>query len=186
MEGMELNQSRRNHEQGSFAFGGERNEIMYKHYLGIDLDSLKGKTVLNIGGGPTGKFEKEARKKGVNMISISPDYKWGVSDTMKKQGFLENQTTQVAARVQELPFPDETFDCELALYSVPMYLPPIEEEYIKYLKEITRTLKHGGTAYIYPGHFNSELKPEAVRRILKSLSPEVTYSGTGLVAINRK
>ena len=120
------------------------------------------------------------------MISVSPDFKWGISNTMQEEGFQENQTTQVAARVQALPFPDETFDCELALFSVPMYLPPIEEEYVKYLNEIVRTLKHGGTAYIYPGYFNSKIKPEVVRRILKSISPEATYSGTGLVTIHRK
>ncbi|OGI59928.1 hypothetical protein A2814_02555 [Candidatus Nomurabacteria bacterium RIFCSPHIGHO2_01_FULL_38_19] len=112
----------------------------YKYNLGIDIKDLKNKKVLDIGGKPNGIFAHQALRKGIDLITFNP-----------AMSALEPSPSQtVAGYVQEIPFKNETFDLEIALGSVPIYLPNYESEYRNMFSEIIRTLKTGGKGIIYP------------------------------------
>ena len=94
---------------------------------------------------------------------MNPTFKSGVkgNDFFDLEGLLKNwQQRSLAGRAQELPFPDNSFDYELALYSAPYYLPVTfeeydkhkisKEEYRKVILETLRTLKSGGKAHFFP------------------------------------
>jgi len=60
------------------------------------------------------------------------------------------QKKSVAGVVQELPFEDGVFDVEVSLFAFPFHIPESEIGLKKGFQEIIRTLKTGGTAYLYP------------------------------------
>jgi ubiquinone/menaquinone biosynthesis C-methylase UbiE len=154
----------------------DRNYGQYQYFLGIDFESMRGKSILDIGGGVDADVQKVAEKFGVEIISMSPEYasKDASEDTGTKS---ESKAKLVVGRAQEMPFKDSTFDYELALYSVPMYLPPVLSEYEKCFREILRTLKSGGKAFIFPVkmHFGGAIDDPLVLKTLDSLSSEITY-----------
>ena len=168
---------RKDFEQGSQG-NVDRNYGQYELFLGIDFKSMKGKRVLDIGGGVTGKMAKDASEKfGVDVVTMSPEYD---PELVSKEAELTNslQGKLIVGRAQEIPFEDNTFDFELALYSIPMYLPPVISEYEKSLREIIRTLKPAGKAHIFPvkAHFNGELDDPLFSEALKLIGSEITYT----------
>lgn len=158
----------------------------YVNALGLELDKLKGKLVLDIGAGQFLKFAREASADhGVQVISINPELAFSTGkffelskaeaaaekeeDPQREEsigphldkvvdmnaGLLrryakESGQPAVAAYVQELPFADKSFDCEVSLNGVPGYLPEFQEEYDKAFSEVIRTLKPGGEARFFP------------------------------------
>lgn len=64
----------------------------YQEDLDFNIETMKGKKVLDIGGGG-GKFQKEAEDYGVDVVSIDPAYDFtNVSDEKKndRQNRLDN------------------------------------------------------------------------------------------------
>src|SRR3989344_8831514 len=51
----------------------DRSMERYNELLGISIEELKGKTVLDLGSGLTERFAKEMVTKGVNVVSVNPD-----------------------------------------------------------------------------------------------------------------
>lgn len=117
----------------------------YEFYFHMKGEDMRGKTVLDIGSGTDETFAKEAKKLGANVVSMSPTL-----DVRKKIDKENKSLMSVGGRAQEMPFADNTFDLEFALYSVPFYLPTRTDEYESFLNEIIRTLKVGGKASIFP------------------------------------
>ncbi|HTE48876.1 MAG TPA: methyltransferase domain-containing protein [Candidatus Paceibacterota bacterium] len=150
----------------------------YQEVLGIDVAEMKGKLVLDIGSGKSEKFSKEAAKIGIKVVSMSPHLK--NKDAALTDEFLQDwQKSSVAGKAQEMPFIDDTFDYEVALYSVPYYLPFNQEEYKIFFKEVIRTLKPGGSAYFAPIFKNKTIENDFVPRkfiseVLKQFS-DITY-----------
>lgn len=131
----------------------------YEVGLGISMNELRGKKILDIGGSLAGFFARQASKKGLDIVTINPR---DVSDPIamydKKAAseslvFPDAPTKDVRGMVQALPFEDNTFDYELAAGTVPLYLPQFESEYREMFKEVIRTLKPGGTAIFWPIKF---------------------------------
>ena len=121
----------------------------YSESFGVDFTKMEGQKVLDIGSGKSEKFSKEAAKIGVRVFSMSTagDLRYHG----KSAEFLKDwQGRTVVGRVQQMPFTDNTFDYEVALNSVPYYLPLEENEYRMFFSEVIRTLKSGGRAYISP------------------------------------
>lgn len=106
----------------------ERGVAKYERWLGITMEELEGKRVLDIGSGPEEVFSKEAKKRGVEIISLSPELKYEDIREITKGGFMDIftkgcwQKKSVASIVQELPFTDETFDVEVSSYGGIHYL----------------------------------------------------------------
>ena len=93
-------------------------KFSYESSLGVDIRRMEGKRVLDIGSGSGNSFATEAAKYNVDVVSISPDFRDGTQSPMISADLVNKENT-VAARAQELPFADNSFDFELALYSVP-------------------------------------------------------------------
>ena len=129
----------------------------YTEVLNLNLTEMRDRLVLDIGSGATGKFTEEAFKVGIKVVSMSPQLK----DVTPSQ---DGQRMSITGRVQEMPFGDNTFDYEVALFSVPYYIPLTKEEYTLSLKEIIRTLKPGGTAYLSPVFKNKTMGEGFVSR----------------------
>src|SRR3989344_1509936 len=51
----------------------DRSLEKYKELLGIPIEELEGKTVLDLGSGLTERFAKEMITKEVNVVSVNPD-----------------------------------------------------------------------------------------------------------------
>ena len=150
----------------------------YKKSLGINIAEMKGKLVLDFGSGANEKFSKEASKKGIRVVSMSPHLK--NKDELGTLFFENWQNRSVAGRGQEIPFADNTFDYEVAQYSVPYYLPFAHGEYKRFFNEVIRTLKPGGKAYFFPIFFNDtdgySVSPEFISKLLNKYSDYITYT----------
>lgn len=141
-------------------YHGDRMDFeYYEKVLGLSLEDLKGKRVLDIGGAPNGTFAKEATNHGVNVVTMNPNIDLGdrgftVLDRMLGRDQVPNgpdvATKPVGGLAQELPFADNSFDIEISVGSVPVYLPRFESEYRDAFNEIVRTLKPGGKAFLFP------------------------------------
>ena len=167
----------------------ERDVLQYETFLGIDAQNLHGERVLNIGSGLTGKFEKLLAAKGVDVLTASPyfaargvggetmrsEYNEGTFHSLKRK-FIntdEKWPDAIAAWAEDLPLKDESVDLLLALYSVPLYTD--KEDYNKLFSELTRVLKEGGTAKLYP---ISQEMLEKISPILEALPVRFTTEST--------
>lgn len=143
-----LQEKRRKEEQSAHISDSELEK--YADFLGFNLEKMRGKLVLDVGSGKTEKFSREAAKAGIKVVSMSPHLKFGRAQKLVTSQ-EDWQKKSVAGRAQEMPFEDNTFDFEVALFSVPYYLPYNDaEEYKAFFSELIRTLKPGGEAYVVP------------------------------------
>ena len=145
----------------------------YQDIFGVDFKKMKGELVLDIGSG-RGSFWKEATDLGLKVISLNPAFSKLNSSSYYSLKQIAHPEGDVSARAQEMPFADNSFNFEFALYSVPTYLPQVAKEYENTINEIYRTLKPGGKAYIYPvalKQFNDFLKQQFIdKKVLFSYS----------------
>ncbi|MCL5733526.1 MAG: class I SAM-dependent methyltransferase [Patescibacteria group bacterium] len=158
----------------------DRSLASYREYLGLPIEDLKGKLVLDIGSGHSGRFIREADKEGINVVAFNPELKSGLAiEGLNKRelpGVLDKgkigKINAVAGIVQEMPFKDNSFDAEVALFSVPHYMPKYKSEYKLMFNEILRTLKPGGQAFIFPMNEpgNNFFSKKIFKDFLKELS----------------
>lgn len=153
------------------------NTQYYEDALGLKMEDLKGKEILDIGGAPNGIFAQEAVDLGIKVITLNPNYSPGRPGHMNFFEFLlwekepVEQSRAVAGIAQQMPFKDEQFDYEIAIGSIPSYLPQFESEYKHAFGEVLRTLKPGGKMIIFP--IRQHLKEDPVfKDIIKSLEKE--------------
>ena len=133
----------------------------YQRLLGLSLDNLVGKTVLDIGSGEEQRFANEAARNGINVISVNPAFK--MDKWLRRAG---RKRYSVAARGQELPFKDESFDAVTSVFAVPHYITE-ESSVSAVFNEVARVLKPGGKAYLYSEHSSLRSKIEKAERELK-------------------
>ncbi|MDD5750767.1 MAG: hypothetical protein PHU56_03980 [Candidatus Pacebacteria bacterium] len=138
----------------------------YKKVFGFEENDLRGKKILDIGGGKAA-FQEEALKSGIDVVSIDPLY----GDSIKFDG---SQKALKAAAVNEaLPFQRDTFDLVLAncssfyyIYQHYLFKQGLEEAISKgllMLNQITNVLRDKGEAML---SFSSEYLP-VFERILE-------------------
>jgi ubiquinone/menaquinone biosynthesis C-methylase UbiE len=112
----------------AFAYGRKRLET----YLYPSLEA-GGKDVLDVGCG-TGHYINELRRRGLGVSGVDG------SAEMLKHARANNPGADIRqARVQELPFPDESFDSVICI-EVLRYLP----NPVHCIREMARVLKPGG------------------------------------------
>lgn len=139
----------------------------YQHYLGLDIGSLAGKKVLNIGAGKTGIFDKDLARQGAEIISLSPNFantdpgakimKEAYAPQFRHKfakifGSKINWPIPLAGAAEQIPLEDNSIDIALGLYSFPIYTTDLT----KAIKEITRVLSDKGEARLFP--VNNEYK----------------------------
>ncbi len=168
MENYSFNQNENKNKNDSTVQQNERHPNLYEHFLGISIDELSGKKVLNIGSGRTGLLEKAMARKNVLVSTMSPSFaNEGVSgeemrnayaqkpllNTLRKKLKLKNyqmDINTIASKVEDgIPLADNSMDCILALYSVPLYLES-DAEKETLISEIERVLSEKGKASLYP------------------------------------
>jgi ubiquinone/menaquinone biosynthesis C-methylase UbiE len=140
----------------------------YEDNLGINPTELKGKFILDIGSGRVEEFSKYATKLGAKVVSFGPHLK----DEDYRQRLVEDpewQKKTIAGRAQEMPFPDNTFDIEVASWSVPYHLLNFQEKKLAFA-EMIRILKPGGKIHVYP-IFDTHI--DSIEGILRKFSKVV-------------
>ncbi|MDP4000740.1 MAG: class I SAM-dependent methyltransferase [bacterium] len=117
-----------------------RNLEEYLSSLSLTIGDLRDKVILDVGSGK-GRFTEQLREEGIETAySVDPFIEPGEHKSSQGvvQGFAET-----------LPFRDETFDLEVALYSVPYY-SKTKEQVCAAFHQILRALKPGGEIRIFP------------------------------------
>lgn len=135
---------------------GGRSIGMYEKILGFDKNGLEGKDVLDLGTGPDGKFAKGLEEAGIkaNVVGISPDFIY--PEYSKRISESQTKAHYAAALGQALPFADESFDRIFAFHLLEHIRS--EEDLIKIMQEVIRTLRKNGKAYIGPTEVDMEGK----------------------------
>ncbi|MBI2676936.1 MAG: methyltransferase domain-containing protein [Candidatus Yanofskybacteria bacterium] len=120
----------------------------YLFYLGLDVNDLVGKKVLDVGSGH-GNFKKALQK--IVEIKDGEFVNFDVNIFAAELGETE-QELDVSGAAETLPFKDESFDFVLANFSVPvMQFTGQELELIpKTLREMVRVVRGGGVIKIFP------------------------------------
>ncbi len=159
----------------------DRNFNEYKEDLGFSPEQLKNKLVLDIGSGQREKFAREARRKGIRVVSLNPELKEEDIRRYHKSGLLLDRLRgikreSVAGIAQQLPFKENTFNVVLSNYGVPFYLyhlPDRKSALEPAFREIIRVLKPGGRAYLYPATLKRALgedfRDDPLQSVLKNL-----------------
>lgn len=95
----------------------------YERQLGFSREQLIGKRVLDLGGGPEAKLARELTAQGITslVVSVSPDYSLPEHrKPLKASGkpIPKGHPAEpfVAAKGQQLPFVDDSFDVVLGLH----------------------------------------------------------------------
>lgn len=124
--------------------------------LGLSIESLRDKNVLDIGSGGA-RLAEGAKDEKINakIISLDPKYSSPKSLNRKISGdkdttmerIKEKQLPAVAGLAESLPFTDESFDLIIANCSVPYYQSDKGLK-AKSISEMIRVLKPGGEARI--------------------------------------
>jgi len=133
----------------------QHTDCSFKEYCAVfDLEpnELKDKMILDVGSGTRESFSKEAAKYGAKVVSLSPELKkWFKRRLAKGVIFPDKrwQKASVAARAQEMPFAEESFDYVLASWSVPYYSLDEKDGNLS-VEEMIRVLKPGGKLGLYP------------------------------------
>jgi len=148
----------------------------YERLLDFNRQDLIGKIVLDLGSGRNENFSRDLISQNIKstVISLNPEYQ-----NEKKRKNVSNlsdwQKNSVAGEGGALPFKDESFDQVLGVYSVSRFSEPCylnwadeiqdmhsklrqrdKEESLRWLTEISRVLKPGGQARLFPFKAESE------------------------------
>ena len=135
---------------------GERGLADYLNVFDLDESELVGKRVLDVGSGLLMRFAREAKAKGISVVSLNPEFtdKFVRQEAEqydaygRKLRFWQKWRNKLPPRVvgiaQYLPFTNDSFDVVTGFLSVPLYLPPEKEEIAKAFNEMMRVLKPGG------------------------------------------
>lgn len=132
----------------------EREVGEYEKLLRIPITKeFLGERVLDLGSGVSGTFAKEAKERGIEIFSLSPEF---VNPEVVER--LENEIgygavvkkgeQSIAGLAQELPYKNSSFDSVLSVWAVPAHLPMGYLYYESALLEILRVLKPGRKAFL--------------------------------------
>lgn len=129
----------------------------YQRELGINVKTLKGKSVLDIGAG-YGIFQEECQKIGIPAIALDPSYRNPTKGGDRFESHLKiarSRKGKVSGVNETLPFKENSFDMVLSNCSSFHYLyhnyprPGHRYEMAKLMfEEVVRVLKPGGEARI--------------------------------------
>ncbi len=168
----------------------DREFSAYKSFFYLNKNKLEGKKILNVGGGIKDLFGREAALYGAEVYSISPAYKLKKYSTPLQRGVrgkpeLKYTGRCIAARAQNLPFPDDTFDYVLAFNSIPCYVNLLEDLYLG-MKEMVRVVKPNHEIMIASMmDYRNELGP-VIRKWLRDIECKVYKKDIEVLGIRKK
>ena len=161
----------------------------YFFNLGINWEMLKGKRVLDLGSG-LGKFAKEAKAQGIDIVSLDKNPDWHSADWIN-----DVQTDNfVKGDAFSLPFANNSFDIILARASVHSIIET-RDDLEDLLSEILRVLKKGGQFRFGPGglvfeYLNEKERQEYIHLIIDKNQGTISTLGlqklSALEEIRRK
>lgn len=177
--------------------------------LGISLEFLEGKKVLDIGSG-LNQFAKDLRKHSLDLVSVdtfyalTPEQREKVFEELTPENFevvkkdldriikKKKDSQLVGGLAESLPFADESFDVVLAEFSMPNHAESFSQAR-DFFFEIARVLKSKGEGRIYPMRFRKrhELGPDIQQKTEGALNElrekgfNIEIVGDGLLIINR-
>lgn len=125
---------------------GGRGLDNYEAVFGFKREELEGMRVADLGSGTQLRFDRGLRDAGVRaeVVNISPDFQFPEIAAKTKEA---NPAAElIAARGEQLPFPEGTFDRVFALH----VLEHIRTSFPDFVLEAARTLKEGGKASLGP------------------------------------
>ena len=138
----------------------DRDAEEYLLHFNLNPEDLKGKKILDLGSSTFENFADYANQQGAEVFSVNPrlrykHYRTNLQTTERNHGKV------IAARAQQIPFANESFDLVLSHWCIPNWMPKqngeiIEEEAEIILQEICRVAKHGGKIIFYPIRFNPD------------------------------
>lgn len=172
---------------GTYSCNGQstnRDISDYIRLLGINIEDLKGKSVLDIGAS-YGKFQKECKEKhGIDVIALDPSYVHN-GELKKYLEFTENRKNKIAGINESLPFIQNSFDVVLCNFSSFFYIcdnyPNIKHRLKmaeQMFKEIFRVLKSRGEARIggIPEiMYNRQIYESILKQIKKQFNSKVDW-----------
>lgn len=128
--------------------GQPRGIDAYEIALGVNVESLRGTTNLDLGTGKEAQLAREISEAGIDtkIICASPDFLY--RDIRQKALAAHPEMLGVATVGQGLPFRDSTFDNVFVLHVLEHVKGP--ENFLAFLEETARVLKSGGHAYLGP------------------------------------
>ena len=134
------------------ALHNEHYPMLFTDLFGLDLDFYRGKSVLDIGCGPRGSLEwaREASRR-VGLDPLAVEY--------RQLGSERHAMEYVAARSEEIPFDDATFDVVTSLNS----LDHVDDLELT-IAEIKRVTAPGGhfVLAVEVGHRATLTEPQAL------------------------
>ncbi len=134
--------------------------------LSLKIEDLRGKKILDIGAG-LNQLANELKNENLDIVSLDPFYalskvereeiyERGYEDGPEKLKELLDQLKSkdgssklIAGRSEALPFPNDSFDLIISHYGSPFYAENAEK-IEQFFLELSRVLKSGGEARIYP------------------------------------
>jgi ubiquinone/menaquinone biosynthesis C-methylase UbiE len=150
----------------------------YQDRLGLDVEVLKGKRILDVGCGPA-LFAIEATRLQLDVSSVDARVPYhplpptmSVQEQEQYRQMVEGKYI-VKGRAQSLPFEDDSFDVVLAMQSVPAYLPRDDAVRDETMSEMLRVLAPGGEVRLFPVGQDKEasdayLPPATLARLLQA------------------
>lgn len=127
--------------------------FFYQWYLKFSAEDYQGGKILDVGSGFDETFAREAKKKGVEVISLNPALASKTDKERRGRSVKKKDSAEVksvAGLAQELPFKDNSFEAVTSLFSVPRFLEDKTSEYEAAFSEMIRVVKPGGKVYVYP------------------------------------
>lgn len=124
----------------------------YEKVLNLDSAKLQGKTILDLGSGASEEFKSGIRERKIDAEVISLNPSLGPDTQSGKDArLMSTKERAVAGIAEKLPFKERTFDLVISVYAIPLWFPHGNTEInTQAFSEITRVLKDGGEARIFP------------------------------------
>lgn len=122
----------------------------YVFILGLGLDQLEGKRILDLGGGATNAFVQEALMLlGASVTAINLNPMLGYPEVIREKGIiLSEQINSVAGEASSMPFADNSFDLVLSMAAFPKFFT--RNEFPGVANEIWRILDNSGVSLSWP------------------------------------
>lgn len=133
----------------------------YVERLGLELESLRHKVILDVGSGQ-GQFAKDVKESGIEAEVYSLDPLFASKEKQEElgkqtriSGDIYKDDKSVAGLGELLPFKDGSFDLVLANYSLPWHAD-LKEQIADFFSESLRVLKPGGEIRFGPYGISNE------------------------------
>ena len=156
---------------------GGRGLNLYEAILGFNRTQLMGKEVLDLGAGPEVKLAKQLAESGVNanVTEFSPDFFSLEHAAKARKSFPEAR--MITGLGEDLPFATGSFDVILVLHVLDHL--STSENFLRLIREISRTLRGNGQAHIGPTRLRYDAKDLFYHALHSDKKPWIILQNSG-------